>query len=95
MRPVAFLAVFGSVVLNLTQAQTDLRYSGPITITRGSVYRGNWRSLDPARPAVTIKTAQPVVIENSNIQSRGHLIFTAYVKARLIPSTKTKSSRES
>ncbi len=79
----AFLAVFGSLILGLTQAQSDLRYSGPITITRGGVYRGNWRSLDPARPAVTIKTDQPVVIENSNIQSRGHLIFTAYVKARL------------
>lgn len=82
MRLLAFLiAVAG---LSLAWAQTDSpRYSGPITITRGGVYRGNWRSLDPKRAAVTIKTDQPVVIENSNIQSRGDLILTAYVKARL------------
>ncbi|WP_034388777.1 hypothetical protein [Deinococcus sp. YIM 77859] len=52
----------------------EIAYSGPITITRGGTYSGNWESLDPNVPAVSIKTAEPVVIENANIRGRGDLI---------------------
>jgi hypothetical protein len=40
---------------------------GPITIVAGGVYRGWWRSTDPATPAVTIATTQPVTIDRSLI----------------------------
>lgn len=45
-------------------------YRAPITITRGGTYSGNWESTDPRVSAVTIKTSEPVVIENSNLRSR-------------------------
>ena len=60
-----------------------LKYAPPIVITKGGVYRGNWQSLDPRTPAVTIQTSQPVTIEDSNIQSKGTLIYSAFQKARV------------
>ena len=52
-------------------------YSGPIAITSGGTYSGNWQSNNPNVPAVTIRTTAPVIINNSNIQSKGDLIDTA------------------
>jgi len=62
---------------------SQIKYAAPIVITRGGVYRGNWQSLDPRTPAVTIQTSQPVTIEDSNIQSRGTLIYSAFQQARV------------
>jgi hypothetical protein len=53
---------------------SGITYSGPIRITRGGIYTGNWQSLDPNTPAVTVATGEPVVIENANIRSAGTLI---------------------
>ncbi len=64
------------------EAQT-IKYDKPIVIVKGGTYRGNWQSLDPKVPAVTVATGQKVVIENSNIRSKGHLIFSAFKKANL------------
>lgn len=61
----------------------QIKYAAPIVTTRGGVYRGNWQSLDPRTPAVTIQTSQPVTIEDSNIQSRGTLIHSAFQRARV------------
>lgn len=49
-------------------------YQSPITITKGGTYRGNWQSLNANVAAVTIKTSEPVIIENSKVRGRGHLI---------------------
>ncbi|WP_156039147.1 hypothetical protein [Deinococcus marmoris] len=49
-------------------------YSGPLVITRGGTYQGNWQSFDPAVPAVSVQTSEPVVIENSVLRGRGNLI---------------------
>ena len=54
----------------------EVPYSGPLVITRGGVYTGKWESLDPAVPAVTVRTAEPVVIENAVVRGRGVLIAT-------------------
>lgn len=72
----------GSDVLAQGNA-ASIRYSGPITITRGGVYRGNWQSLDPKQAAVTIKTSEPVTIEDSNIRSKGTLILSNFQRARV------------
>lgn len=56
------------------RAQT---YGSPIVITAGGTYSGNWQSLDSNVPAVTIKTSQPVVIENANIRGAGNLVESA------------------
>ena len=49
--------------------------SGPIVITSGGTYSGNWTSNDPNTPAVFINTDQLVVIQNSVISSKGDLIY--------------------
>ncbi|MBB5362408.1 hypothetical protein [Deinococcus humi] len=49
-------------------------YAGPLVITRGGTYQGNWQSFDPEVAAVTIKTRERVVIENSFLRGRGNLI---------------------
>jgi hypothetical protein len=48
--------------------------SGPIVITSGGTYSGNWTSTDPNTPAVTIHTDQPVTIQDSTISGKGTLI---------------------
>ncbi len=48
--------------------------SGPIKITSGGTYSGNWSSSDPSTPAVTINTDAPVTIQDSVISGKGTLI---------------------
>jgi parallel beta-helix repeat protein len=48
----------------------------PITITSGGTYSGQWQSLDPNVPAVTIATDQPVTIVNSVVDGKGTLIYS-------------------
>ncbi|MFC6222994.1 Ig-like domain-containing protein [Hymenobacter artigasi] len=56
------------------QAQApNVTYSGPLVITTGGTYTGNYRSND-ATPAVSIKTTQPVVLDNCIIAGVGDLI---------------------
>ncbi len=47
---------------------------GPIVITAGGTYSGAWTSDDPAVPAVSILTDQPVILHDAVITSRGDLI---------------------
>ncbi|CAM3675082.1 PA14 domain-containing protein [Pontibacter korlensis] len=49
-------------------------YSGPLVITKGGTYKGNWESKDSEVAAVEIRTSEPVIIENSNIRGAGYLI---------------------
>ncbi|MFB9993177.1 NPCBM/NEW2 domain-containing protein [Deinococcus oregonensis] len=58
-----------------TSANTGstVKYSGPIVITKGGTYSGNWENT-LNKSAVLIQTSEPVIIENSNIRSRGNLI---------------------
>jgi hypothetical protein len=48
--------------------------SGPIVISSGGTYSGNWNSDDPDTPALTIATDDPVTLEDSVLTSRGALI---------------------
>ncbi|WP_226342515.1 hypothetical protein [Deinococcus sp. AJ005] len=70
------------IVSPVGEAQT-IKYDKPIVIRKGGTYRGNWQSLDPKVPAVTVATSQKVIIEKSNIQSKGTLIYTAFTSANL------------
>jgi hypothetical protein len=56
------------------QPPSSINWSGPIVITSGGTYTGNWRSLNAGTPAVDIETSQPVIILNSNIESMSTLI---------------------
>ena len=57
-----------------TLSGCELVYSAPLVITRGGTYTGNWESKDPSVPAVSVKTSEPVVIENANVRGPGNLI---------------------
>ncbi|MEJ8800591.1 glycosyl hydrolase [Pontibacter sp. H249] len=49
-------------------------YTGPIIITKGGVYTGNWESKSSDVPTLDIRTKEPVIIENSKIRGAGPLI---------------------
>lgn len=79
--------LLGCIVLSVASAQSTstlkpatkaaspgILYEGPLVIRRGGTYRGNWRSLDPKRPAILIETSEPVIIEHANVAGRGNLI---------------------
>src|SRR5215207_1418385 len=52
------------------------RLLASIVITKGGTYTGTWDSNSPDIPAVEIATSEKVIIENSTITSRTHLIET-------------------
>jgi hypothetical protein len=56
--------------------QRTMLSSGPIVITSGGTYTGDWVSTNPNQAAVTIDTNQPVTIINSTIEGQGNLIAT-------------------
>ena len=64
----------GRLLMSTTPA---IVYSGPITISTGGTYTGNWQSLTYTIPAVRITTSSPVTITNSNIQGTGDLIYSS------------------
>ncbi|WP_162426778.1 PA14 domain-containing protein [Pontibacter pudoricolor] len=76
IRPVLILALLLSPTYS--NAQT---YSGPIVITKGGTYTGNWESTNSDVAAVDIRTTEPVVIINSNIRGAGFLIKSWYYAA--------------
>jgi hypothetical protein len=76
-RAVSHWTLFSWLLLLLTgAAHTSIAqdYQGPLRITRGGTYSGNWESNDSNTPAISVETTEPVVIQNSNIRSRGILI---------------------
>ncbi len=46
----------------------------PIVITEGGVYSGSYASTDPDVPAVTIATAEPVVLDGASVRGPGTMI---------------------
>ena len=64
-----------------TAPPSGIAWSGPIVITQGGTYSGNWQSLDPNTPAVTIATSQPVVIDHANVESTSALIASSMAGA--------------
>jgi hypothetical protein len=48
-----------------------------LIITHGGTYRGSWESHDRGTPAITIKTTEPVTIEDSTVRGPGVLIASA------------------
>lgn len=52
----------------------SVTYRGPLEITKGGTYTGNYQSTDPNVPAIRVKTSEPVIIENANVKGPGDLI---------------------
>ena len=57
---------------------------GPLVISHGGTYRGEWTSDDPNTPAIRIVTKEPVVIEGSTVRGRGKLIDADHGDADVI-----------
>ena len=72
---------FGPSESNQTAVNLAQIYKGPIVITKGGTYTGNWESTNADIPALDIQTSEPVVIINSNIRSAGILIKSWYHNA--------------
>lgn len=55
-------------------------------ITHGGTYSGDFSSADPAVPAVTIATAEPVVLQKASVRGPGNLIVSraAHVDVRIV-----------
>ena len=75
-RSVAVLVMIGgSNPLWAQDCTTGATFSGPIIITSGGTFTGNWQSADPSIPAVQIFTRQPVTIIDSRVRGPGDLIL--------------------
>jgi hypothetical protein len=66
-----------------TSSIGQVEWSGPIVISQGGTYSGNWQSTDVRTPAVMVTTKDPVVIENSHVRSVGSLIKTGVAGSNL------------
>ena len=61
-------------MLARAQSVPNVAYQGPITITQGGTYTGNYRSTDSGTPAVTIATSAPVTLQGCVLVGPGDLI---------------------
>lgn len=78
-RPLAAVPLIAAGLVSVGSPASAIDYSGPLVITKGGTYSGNWRStLD--QPAVYVNTDQPVTIENCNLRGPGTGIQGAYSK---------------
>ncbi|WP_377509809.1 glycosyl hydrolase [Pontibacter locisalis] len=66
------LSVYRAMVLSPHTAEKG--FNGPLIITKGGTYVGNWESKDSEIPAIEIRTREPVIIENSVVKGAGPLI---------------------
>lgn len=57
--------------------------NGPLVITKGGTYSGEYLSNDPSVPAIRIKTSEPIILENCTLRGRGHLIDASWTSANL------------
>ncbi len=63
-----------SATAGMSSSIGNITWSGPITITKGGTYTGNWKSTSQGTSAVNIATTDAVTIENSYITGPGDLI---------------------
>ena len=68
------LLLLGAGIAPVQAQAPNVTYSGPLVITQGGTYTGNYRSNTSGVPAITIQTSQPVILENCIIASAGDLI---------------------
>ena len=67
------LLLAAGLVPGLARAQS-ITYAGPLVITQGGTYSGNYQSLTSGTPCVVVNTTQPVVLDGCYLQGAGTLI---------------------
>jgi hypothetical protein len=73
----------GATVGATSVAIQNATYQGPLTITQGGTYSGNWESQNASVPAISINTTAPVVIQNCFIRGKSDLIRTTVDNANV------------
>ena len=74
LRPVQAAGVLWLVLIAVSGRAAASGPAGPIEITHGGVYSGNWTSNDARVAAVTIRTDEDVVLQNATVSGRGNVI---------------------
>jgi hypothetical protein len=69
--------ICGSAASSAEDCASGMAFTGPITITRGGTYTGNWESVDQATPVVQIFTTERVTITQSHLRGPGDLLITS------------------
>ena len=77
------LGLLLSFTIAAATSATTITFKGPLTITKGGTYSGNWESLDSNTPAVSIQTIEPVTLLNCHINATGDGIKSFMVGAQL------------
>ncbi|WP_157547589.1 Ig-like domain-containing protein [Hymenobacter sp. DG25A] len=62
---------FGPATFRAAAQAPNVTYQGPITISKGGTYTGNYRSTDSNTPAIKIATSEPVILDGCIIASAG------------------------
>ncbi|WP_223648478.1 Ig-like domain-containing protein [Hymenobacter psoromatis] len=69
----AWLLAAASILPAWASAQA-INYAGPLVITQGGTYSGNYQSLDSRVPCILVNTTAPVVLLGCKLSGAGHLI---------------------
>ncbi len=75
-------SAFTTVASAKTLTQAGTTYAGPVVISAGGTYSGNWQT-SGGKAAITIATSAPVTIRDSNVKGTGDLITTTADHCRL------------
>ncbi|MGI4734746.1 MAG: hypothetical protein ACRYG7_06150, partial [Janthinobacterium lividum] len=57
-----------------TVAQAQVSYAGPLVITKGGTYTGNYQSLTSGTSCVRVNTNEPVILDGCQLAGAGNLI---------------------
>ena len=68
-----WLLVLAGILPGWAAAQA-ISYAGPLVITQGGTYSGNYQSLDSSVPCILVNTTAPVVLQGCRLAGAGHLI---------------------
>ncbi len=72
----SWLLLLLTLTAGCAQAQVpNVTYSGPLEITKGGTYSGNYRSNDSSVPVIHITTTEPVILQNCILVGPGELIL--------------------
>ncbi|PWU09320.1 MAG: hypothetical protein C5B51_06450 [Terriglobia bacterium] len=80
-----WLVVVPACSLSAQRCDSEATFDGPLAITKGGTYTGNWQSTDSKVPAVMILTTEPVTILNSRLKGPGFLL-TSYRPQAFYPA---------
>ena len=76
---ISYAMAFFAMAMNaygdtITSDSKSVVYKAPLVISTGGIYKGNWESVIPNVPAITVNTTAAVVIEDCRLRGKSHMI---------------------